>query len=92
MNELPGLDPDSDGPAVRYRVGVDEPLSVAVLEAFEALGVRIAATNSPLQDWIDADALDALGHSRRPFRLSTVVWGRPVVITSDEVRIYGRGD
>lgn len=74
-------------PVVRRHVDPDEPISAAVLAAFEQLDCGVP-DDSPLYDWIDLDAVELL--FRNPSgdpSVVTTIWDHRVVLTPESVEI-----
>jgi len=77
------------GLLVTYPRAGDQPMSEAIIEAFLALDIDIFGMDTTLRDWIDPDLLDGFDwHSAHPLTITIRLWGYPVELTADEVRIY----
>jgi len=89
MVGAPALDESELDQLVSYPVGDDEAVSRAVVAAFRSLGVDPSEKETRLANWVDTDVLeDVRWDSAWPVYLSGRVWGRRVVVTADEIRIY----
>lgn len=87
MVPLPEVD-DSDL-VVSYTPGSEEGMHEALVNAFLVADVDVFDRPTQLADWIDPDAVTGLEWAAdRSLYLCTRVWGRPVVVTADEVRVY----
>lgn len=80
---------DHDAPVVRYTVGLDETVVEALLGAFAETDRDVHGSETPLYDWIDGDALNALfaGSATDP-HVSVHLWGYPVEITAEQITIW----
>jgi len=74
-------------PVVRHHVEANEPISAAVLTAFEQLDDGIP-DDTPLYDWIDLDAVELLFRdpSGDP-SVVTTIWDHRVVLTPEFVEV-----
>lgn len=78
---------------ITYSRAPDEPMSEAVLQAFLALDVDVFERDRTFQDWLDTDLVDGFDwQAARPLTITTRLWGYPVVLTGDGVRIYADAD
>jgi hypothetical protein len=80
--------PESDR-LLTYPVGPDESAVEALAAALDALGVDPFDRRTPLQEWIDLDALGGLYECDANFVLSTYVYEFLVTFTVDEIRVSG---
>lgn len=86
---LPDLRLSGYETAVVYSLGTDESTTDAVLAAFEHSDVDIGEHETTLYEQIDDIGLNGLfGGDVRELRLTTRLWGRPVVITPEQVVVY----
>jgi hypothetical protein len=83
--------PRSEGrerdPLVRHHIDPDEPVSEALLRAFERLDGGVPE-DEPIYDWLDLDAVELL--FREPAgepSVTATVWGHTVVLTPEFVEI-----
>jgi hypothetical protein len=68
----------------------DEAPSRAILHAFSELDVGLPTTGKRLADVADPDAIDRLVRTAgENVRISMVLWEHPVVVTTEEVRVFG---
>ena len=76
----------------RREIPADWPVSEVMLEALADAGVDHMTGNRTLNDALDPDALDRLFAGRNPERavVSLDLWGKRILVTSDEVRVYDR--
>lgn len=75
---------------VRYSIDSGETVSEAIVCAFAILGVDVFERETRLQDWVDVGALEGFAwESARALYVSTQIWDHQVVVTADDVRIYG---
>ncbi|MFW5911449.1 MAG: hypothetical protein ACOCQV_01805 [Halolamina sp.] len=73
---------------VTYDMDPAETATEAIALAFDAIGTNVCEQDTTMQQWLPADALDALLSRDRWFRLQFVLWGHPVVLTQDAVHIH----
>lgn len=74
---------------VSYKRDTDESITMAVLCAFYACNIDVFDQDSTLEDWISTDALEGFAwNSDCPHVITTRLWGYPVVISTNEVRIF----
>lgn len=86
---VPVSESDSDLLVV-YSVDREEETCEAVVEAFQAANIDVFEKPTTIDDWLDADVFnDLTWPSDSPLLLRTQIWEHPVVITGEEVRIYG---
>jgi hypothetical protein len=72
-----------------HPVDDSEPVSEALVDAFDSAGVRDLEEASVLYDWIEPDAIDLLfRHTNGDPEVVVELWGHPVHITRDAVTIY----
>lgn len=89
MSPLPLLNEGNLSLIVRYSLDTEEEMGEAVVNAFLAAGLDVYDCPTTLVDWIDAEVFESLEWSSgRPMYLCTRIWGRRVVMTPEEVRIY----
>lgn len=89
MSTLPPLNEGELDLLGTYSPRSDEEMTVAIVNAFEAAHIDVFERSTKLVDWIDAAVFDALQWTAdRPLYVSAHIWGHPVVITAEEVRIY----
>ena len=76
----------------RREIDGDRSVAETVLRAFEDAGVDHMAAEATLDEAIDTDALNQLFAGRRSedTQLAVDLWGKRVVVTDDEVRLYDR--
>jgi PAS domain S-box-containing protein len=75
---------------VSYTRSVDESMSTALLNAFAALTVDPYEKDETLQANVDTDALDGFAwDTATNLEVKIGIWGFTVVITPDEIQIYG---
>lgn len=85
---LPVIESPSE-PLIRTELEEDIRIPVAITETFDRLGVDWRAQDTTLQYWLDADAAETLVRaSAGTCRISTTVWGYPVVIREDQITVY----
>lgn len=82
-----------DGPPtterlVTYDVDPAETAVVAIVFAFEAIGMEVHGRNTTVRDRLPVDAIDELLAHEAAFRLQFVLWEHPVVLTDESVRIH----
>ena len=88
MVSVPVVDEDVEL-LVAYTRDAGEDMCNAIVNAFLAGDVDVYETDTQLESWIDTDALEDLDWStERTILLYTHIWGHPVVLTPDEVRVY----
>ena len=88
MVPVPVVDEDLDL-LVAYACDNGEEMSSAIVNAFLASDIDVYGKGTQLESWIDTDALAGLDWSAASTTsLYTHIWGHPVVLTPDEVRIY----
>lgn len=85
VSSQPGQDSSQ---LVTKTLGPDEPASMGVIDAFDALGVDVFSRTTTLHDWVDTDAIDTLSRECSEFELRVSVWDYPVAITPDRVTVY----
>lgn len=79
-------------PTISYPIGSEESLTSAIVAAFEAAGLTPEQRDTALYDWIDLEALTTLFESTdEHLSICTVVWDRPILVTTGTVRIYEPG-
>lgn len=84
---LPRLS-EQQPPLVTYQIEGGESVYEAITEAFGALGIDVYEENTTIDDWTSGlFDLSMLG-SEAPWRVSTIMWDHPIVITPGEIRIY----
>lgn len=89
---LPRQQADSER-LVTYTIGSEESVPAAIAEAFRAIDHDLEEKDTVVVDWVHGDAIDRLCRtSGRHLHVSTLVWGHPVVITPEEVRVYAERD
>lgn len=85
---LPRLS-EQQPPLVTYQIEDGETVYEAITEAFGAIGVDVYEQKTTIEDWIKKDLFDLSIHdSEAPWRVSTIIWDHPIVITPGEIRIY----
>jgi len=89
MESLPLLNEKEFDLLVDYSISSGEEMSEAIINAFHAANIDVFEKSTQLNDWVDADVFESIHWTAdRPLYLSTRIWDRRVVITSEEVRIY----
>lgn len=83
-------DNSTQEPIVTYSRSLEQEGENAIVAAFSKDPINInPAEMEPLYEWVDVPVLDRLIESTRVnARISTVIWGHQVTITSDTVEIY----
>lgn len=85
---IPPVDVSEFELLVTYSSGSEEEIHHSILGAFDALDADVTE-GEPLYDHVDPDTLNALFRSGTgPMRLSLRLWGYPVLVTREDVRIY----
>ena len=65
------------------------PVEFAIVTAFLKLGENVEESEETLFDFVDPDALNSLvSDSDAPTTISVQLWGYPVLIDSDRIRIF----
>jgi hypothetical protein len=89
MVPQPTLNEDKLDRVATYSVGSTETMSEAVISAFYAANIDVSEKPTQLFDWINSDVFgDIRWNPPPPVYLSKRIWGRRVVITAEEIRIY----
>jgi len=89
--KLPALQRSDGDILVTYSVGSKESISIALTKAFQAIDFSPTDRETVIEDWIDGDAIERLCRtSDRHLRVSTVIWGHPVIITPEEIQILAK--
>lgn len=89
MVPVPLLNEDDLDLLVSYSRESGEEMCGAVVNAFLAGNIDVYEEPTQLAHWINTDVLKDLRWSTtRPTYLCTHIWGHPVVITPEEIRIY----
>lgn len=79
---------EDHGRLVTYSLSADELATDGLFRAFEALGIDVPRQDTPLEDWINTDAINAIKAEMTDFHLTFTVWGYPVSLTPGTVSIY----
>ncbi len=68
----------------------DEALELALARAFDRVGIDVMERDTPFHETVDVDALRNLFRKSRtaPIRTTLELYGHPVTITTDAMRIY----
>lgn len=74
---------------VTYTIGPDETAVDGLLAAFDAIGIDAQSRATTLQDCLATDAFNNLFRVSEEFHLIVHVWDHEVVLTPDELSIYG---
>lgn len=61
---------------------------VAIVFAFQAIGIEVHARDATVRDRLPADAIDELFAHDAAARLQFVLWEHPVVLTDESVRVH----
>lgn len=81
--------PAIQGLLIEHRRTSDEGIVVDLTEAFHKVGTNLLESEKPLQTQIEMDALQSLfNQSKSPMLIATELYGFPVEIADDYVRIY----
>lgn len=77
-------------PILTYSCSLEQERERAIVAAFSKESIDInPAEMEPLYEWVDLEALSKLLESTRgDARISTVIWGHQVTMTSDTVEVY----
>jgi hypothetical protein len=93
MYRLPPINERNVEVVGRYRKTGSDSSVEAILSAFEETSLYVDEQDTVLHEWIDTDVIKALdGDPDPPFRLSTVIWDHPVVVTPNSATVYARTD
>lgn len=88
MPSLPPFNERGFNLLVSYSISSSEQKSEAVVNAFAAADIDVFEKPTTLSDWLNIDVLeDTRWGSGDPY-LGTEVWDHPVLITTEEIRIY----
>lgn len=84
------IDNPTREPIVTYSRTLEKEGAHAIAAAFSEGSININPDEmEPLYEWVDVEALDKLLESTRgDARISTIIWGYRVTITSDTVEVY----
>lgn len=85
------VDNPTQEPILTYSRSLEQEGEDAIVAAFSKESVSLnPAEMEPLYEWVDIEALDKLVESARgDARISTVIWGYRVTVTSGTVELYG---
>ena len=93
MEALPSLELRGNELLVRYSMDGEESVVQGIASAFASLDVDPQSQKTVIHDAVDTEALRRLQESSdRHIRVSIRLWGRPVVVTPEDVSIYGTRD
>lgn len=78
-------------PILTYSRSLEQAAEHAIVAAFTNESINLnPAEREPLYEWVDIEALnELLDCTRGDTRISTIIWGYRVIITSDTVEVYG---
>lgn len=88
MDPLCMLDEDHLSLQVAHTSDPDCRRSEAIVRAFHKSDVDVTEKETTLYDWIRTDLLDGFDWAESPEFLCVRIWGRPVIVTANQVRIY----
>jgi hypothetical protein len=91
VNEDTGGDHTGGNTLVTVERGGGAPLEDALLTALQRAGFELAQREPPLREFVNVDALGQLEWHNSDLEIRTSVWGHPVRITADRVRVYPPG-
>ena len=93
METLPSLELRGYELLARYSMDSEESVVQGIAMAFASLDVDPQSQETVIHDVVDTDALRQLQESSdRHVRVSMHLWDHPVVVTPEDVSIYGTGD
>jgi len=93
MEALPSLHLRGYELLARYSLEADESIIQGIVSAFVSLGVDPGNQGTVIHDVVDTDALRRLQESSdRHVRISMQLWGHAVVVTAEDVSIYGTSE
>jgi hypothetical protein len=74
---------------ITYQISDDETEYEAITNAFRAIDVDVYNQDTAVADWAKDCPIETINwDSERPCRVTTIIWDHPIVLTSDEIRIY----
>jgi hypothetical protein len=89
MVPTPTLNEDQLDLVITHSVECDERIYGEIITAFHSADIDVSERPTQLFDWINSDVLeDIRWDSVSSVYLSKRIWGKRVIITAEEIRIY----
>jgi predicted ATP-grasp superfamily ATP-dependent carboligase len=84
---LPHIEARSE--LISYHVDEGDGVLEALIDAFNAIDVDVYEMETTVDDWTSSCPIETIDwDADEPYRISTVIWDHPTVVTSDEIRIF----